>query len=78
MAPEVTINAKYCKGCKLCIDVCPRHALKLSGRLSAAGIEIIAFDDTAGCTACCLCALMCPDAAVTVEIEAGNVAGQKE
>ena len=77
MAPEVTIDAKYCKGCKLCIDVCPRHALRLSGKLSDSGIEIIAFDDTAGCTACCLCALMCPDAAVTVTADETEAPAKK-
>ena len=69
MAHRVTINTVHCKGCLLCVEVCPRHALKLTGKLSDAGIEIIDFDDEADCTACIMCALMCPDAAVTVEVD---------
>ena len=69
MAPKVIINAKHCKGCRLCIDACPKHALKLTGKRSARGIEIIAFDTQAGCTGCLLCALMCPDAAIEVEVD---------
>ena len=64
----VTISARHCKGCRLCIEVCPRHALRLTGKLSESGVEIIAFDPDAGCTGCLMCAMMCPDAAVTVEI----------
>jgi len=77
MAPEVIINAKYCKGCRLCIDVCPKHALKLSGQLSDAGVEIIAFDPNAGCTACLLCATICPDAAVTVMVDEKEAPAKK-
>ncbi|KPJ53292.1 MAG: hypothetical protein AMS16_05425 [Planctomycetes bacterium DG_58] len=71
MAPEgrVTISAKYCKGCKLCIDVCPKGALRMSGKLSPAGLEIVEWDGTKGCTACLLCTTMCPDAAITIEVE---------
>ena len=66
---KVTISANYCKGCGLCIDVCPKGALKLTGRLSDSGIEIIDFDPEAGCTGCLLCSTICPDAAITVDIQ---------
>lgn len=66
---RVTISAKYCKGCRLCIDVCPKTALRLSGKLSPVGIEIIEWDETKGCTACLLCTTICPDAAITVEVQ---------
>jgi 2-oxoglutarate ferredoxin oxidoreductase subunit delta len=67
MASKVTISAKHCKGCKLCISACPRKALKLTGRYTHAGIEIIEWDASSGCTACLLCTAMCPDAAITIE-----------
>ena len=66
---KVTISARYCKGCRLCIDVCPKNALKLTGKLTDAGIEIVEWDETQGCTACLRCATMCPDAAITIEVE---------
>ncbi|HUW56165.1 MAG TPA: 4Fe-4S dicluster domain-containing protein [Planctomycetota bacterium] len=72
MAPpaKVTISARYCKGCRLCIDVCPKKALRLTGKLTSGGIEIVEWDETKGCTACLRCTVMCPDAAITVEVEA--------
>jgi 2-oxoglutarate ferredoxin oxidoreductase subunit delta len=76
MASKVTISAKYCKGCKLCLAACPRKALKLSGRRTHSGVEIIEWDSKKGCTACLLCTLMCPDAAITVK-DNGTPAGKK-
>ena len=69
MAAKVTISAKYCKGCQLCIDVCPKKALRMSGKLSGGGLQIVEWDESAGCTGCLLCAAMCPDAAITIEVE---------
>ena len=66
---RVTISARYCKGCKLCIDVCPKGALRMSGKFSSAGLEIVEWDETKGCIACLLCTTMCPDAAITIEVE---------
>ena len=53
----------------LCVQVCPKQALKNSGKLSDTGAEMVEFDEDAGCTGCTLCAIMCPDAAITVEVE---------
>ena len=72
MAAKVTISAKYCKGCKLCIAACPKKALRLSGGLADSGIEIIEFSPSAECTACLMCTSMCPDAAITIEVEDGK------
>jgi 2-oxoglutarate ferredoxin oxidoreductase subunit delta len=63
---KVIILAEFCKGCRLCLDVCPRNALKLSGTLTETGVEIIAWDEKAGCSACLMCATICPDAAITI------------
>ena len=62
----IIMDRERCKGCHLCIDVCPRHALKLSGKLTDAGVEIVAWDEDAGCSACLMCAAICPDAAITI------------
>jgi len=76
MAAKVTISAKYCKGCQLCIGVCPKKALRMSGKLSEAGLEIVEWDENAGCTGCLLCAAVCPDAAITIEVEEEAAAKQ--
>ncbi len=78
MSAKVTISVKFCKGCKLCLAACPRKALKLSGKRTHAGVEIVAWDPAVGCTACLLCAAMCPDAAITIEEDANDANGARQ
>lgn len=70
MTGRVSISARYCKGCGLCVTACPKRALRLTARLSESGLPIVEFVDGAQCTACTNCAVMCPDAAITIEVEA--------
>lgn len=58
---DVTINAKWCKRCGLCVAFCPRGVLKLDEEQRAAVVDI------ARCTGCLLCEMHCPDFAVTVK-----------
>ncbi|HEV2283124.1 MAG TPA: 2-oxoacid:acceptor oxidoreductase family protein [bacterium] len=59
-AAEVEITAAWCKGCDICVRVCPEHCLRLNDRAIA---EVA---DAAACTGCRLCEYLCPDFAVTV------------
>jgi indolepyruvate ferredoxin oxidoreductase beta subunit len=59
-AAEVEITAAWCKGCDICVRVCPEHCLRLNARAIA---EVA---DPAACTGCRLCEYLCPDFAVTV------------
>ncbi len=62
---RVQIDGARCKGCRLCVDFCPKDVLEMTtDRLNARGVtfaECVRPDQCIGCTAC---ALMCPDAAV--------------
>jgi 2-oxoglutarate ferredoxin oxidoreductase subunit delta len=69
MAAKVTISARYCKGCGLCITACPQRSLRLTGEISETGLPIVEPAPDAECTGCALCAAMCPDAAITIEVE---------
>ena len=64
---KVTINEVICKGCGLCVSVCPKKVLELSKtKINPAGYnpaEMISDD----CIACTSCAKMCPDCAIVVE-----------
>jgi 2-oxoglutarate ferredoxin oxidoreductase subunit delta len=61
------IDVNYCKGCGLCVTVCPKNVLEISRELNAKGYYP-AFqarpDDCIYCGACCL---MCPDVAISIE-----------
>ena len=63
---EVKILEKFCKGCGLCVWVCPKEALEISSKVNAAGIRPAVPKADAECTACLNCAVICPDAAIEV------------
>jgi 2-oxoglutarate ferredoxin oxidoreductase subunit delta len=61
----VTFEVETCKGCELCIDACPQESLQLSERINKQGYHyaVLVKDN---CTGCVNCALVCPDAVITV------------
>ena len=62
--PLVTVYERWCKGCGICVEFCPRKVLRLADRGKA---EVVAPDR---CTSCGLCEIMCPDFAITVPAKA--------
>lgn len=64
----VIIDQERCKGCALCVAVCPQQVLTLEPKmLNARGYHPAAFDVNEGdCTGCSLCAVICPDVCITV------------
>ncbi len=63
----VNFEEETCKGCGLCIPVCPKDLIVLAERLNARGYhpaELV--DPDLECTGCALCAVICPDVAITV------------
>jgi indolepyruvate ferredoxin oxidoreductase, beta subunit len=64
-AAELEIITAWCKGCDICVRVCPEACLRLNDRAVA---EIA---DPAACTGCRLCEWLCPDFAITVRPAAG-------
>lgn len=62
---RVEIDIQKCKGCELCTTACKEQALSLSDTINIKGYRyIIANNDQ--CTGCVNCALVCPDAVITV------------
>ena len=61
----ITIDEDYCKGCSLCITVCPKEALVKGKRHTRKGYTM---PDTHGdkCNGCQNCELVCPDFAISI------------
>lgn len=63
---KVIVNEELCKGCELCITVCPKGALALGDKANSKGyysVELVKPDE---CNSCTLCGLMCPDVALKI------------
>lgn len=66
MVYKLVIDVDRCKGCGLCVTVCPKKVLEISDKVNKKGY-FPAYqarpDDCIFCKACCL---MCPDVAITI------------
>jgi 2-oxoglutarate ferredoxin oxidoreductase subunit delta len=65
MAGQIVIDKERCKGCGLCVSVCPKKVIIISRESNSSGY-FPAQTDNIGCIACGHCALVCPDAAIEV------------
>jgi len=61
------IASDRCKGCELCVHICPKHCLALDETVvNGLGYHPIRLTAAAACTSCALCARICPDAVFAV------------
>ncbi len=65
---KITLNEDRCKGCGLCVQVCPKKILRISpDRINSKGHFPAEITDSEKCIGCASCAVMCPDTVITVE-----------
>lgn len=57
----LAINKKWCKGCSLCADICPK------GIIAIDELGKIIIKDPGKCPGCGMCEAICPDFAIRVE-----------
>jgi 2-oxoglutarate ferredoxin oxidoreductase subunit delta len=70
----VTIDVEHCKGCVLCVDVCPPRVLVMTDHeVNHQGYRYPLLLD--GCTGCELCFRICPDFCFEVYRGAATAAG---
>jgi len=64
------IDKDRCKGCGLCVAVCPKSVLELSNEINSNGYFAACQARPENCIHCAICCTMCPDVAITIkEIE---------
>ena len=57
--PRIEINEKYCKGCSICVEFCPKQVLLMDGFVA----KVV---HPEACIQCMQCELRCPDFAIQV------------
>lgn len=70
MAMILTFRKERCKGCGLCVAVCPKKLLVLEGTTNIKGYNPASCADASLCVGCASCARICPDSIITIEKEA--------
>lgn len=71
------IQIDRCKGCGLCVDVCPKGVLDMSNEVNTKGYFPAYQARPEDCVFCAICCVMCPDVAITITEDVAAASGQK-
>jgi len=63
---RIEINADWCKGCYLCVSVCPQQVLDIDQEQWTKSFHPVYVRQIERCTACRNCEMYCPDIAIEV------------
>lgn len=64
----VQFDTNRCKGCSLCVSVCPKKILELNmSTINTKGYNPAYCIDTTKCIGCQSCTMMCPDTVIEIE-----------
>ncbi|HHZ20240.1 MAG TPA: 4Fe-4S binding protein [Firmicutes bacterium] len=63
---KVIFDSERCKGCELCVSVCPRGIIRMSNTLNSQGYHSAEVVEQDKCISCAFCARICPDTVIEV------------
>ena len=66
---RIYIIPERCKGCRFCIDFCPRDVLVETSEMNSRGYHypVVAEGKEEECIACQFCSILCPEFAIYTE-----------
>ncbi len=76
MAGKIIIDTERCKGCGLCVIVCPKNGIVISKNSNKAGY-FPAESSNSNCTGCAMCAIICPEAGIEVRLEKNKTSAKR-
>ncbi len=62
----IVVDIERCKGCNVCVSVCPVKVISLGERVNGKGYNYMVLDNPDGCIGCASCAMICPDSVIEV------------
>jgi len=65
MAKKAQINFEKCKGCDLCIAICPVAVIRKSGTSNKKGFDYVEVN-LEKCNGCGACYIICPDCCIDI------------
>ena len=63
---EIVIDVEKCKGCHVCIPACSPNCIGASPKVNSKGYNYAVMEKPDACIGCANCAIVCPDAVITV------------
>ncbi|MCS7125019.1 MAG: 4Fe-4S binding protein [Candidatus Bathyarchaeota archaeon] len=66
---RIHINEDLCKGCGICISLCPNKVFAKSEEISSKGVFLPVIIHGDKCIACRICEEHCPDLAIFIEAQ---------
>lgn len=63
---QIVIDKELCKGCKYCIEACPKGSIVVDTQFNSFGYFPAVFSHSERCNGCAMCAQMCPEIAIEV------------
>jgi 2-oxoglutarate ferredoxin oxidoreductase subunit delta len=74
---KVHIDKDRCKGCKFCVEYCPKDVLEMSEEFNVKGYHPPYIKNEDDCLYCQLCETICPEFAIFVTIKKEEGEGEK-
>ncbi|HIH98553.1 MAG TPA: 4Fe-4S dicluster domain-containing protein [Thermoplasmata archaeon] len=63
----IEYTRKWCKGCRICLKVCPRRVFEVEDGVDRDGYQKMIVKRAEDCNYCMLCSLLCLDLAIEVK-----------